>query len=80
MIRFDSMGLQIHVHAIGDAAVRMALDGFEAILEANGNNDNRHHMVHLQMIDAADIPRFARLDVSATFQSLWPTGTTPFSR
>lgn len=69
--RFDAMGLQVHVHAIGDAGVRMALDGFGAMREANGPSENRHHIVHLQLIDEADVPRFAELDVGATFQSLW---------
>ncbi len=69
--RFDSMGLQIHVHAIGDAGIRMALDGFQAMQKANGVSGNRHHMTHLQLIDEADIPRFARYDIGATFQTLW---------
>jgi predicted amidohydrolase YtcJ len=69
--RFDAMGLQVHVHAIGDAGVRMALDGFAAMRKANGRSDERHHMVHLQLIDEADIPRFAELGIGATFQSLW---------
>jgi predicted amidohydrolase YtcJ len=49
--RFDAMGLQIHVHAIGDAGIRMALDGFEAAQTANGVSGNRHHITHLQLID-----------------------------
>ncbi len=57
--RFDAMGLQVHVHATGDAGIRMALDGFEAMRAANGMSDNRHHIVHLQLIDEADRPRFA---------------------
>ena len=69
--RFDQMGLRIHVHAIGDAGVRMALDGFEAMRQANGVSGNRHHIVHLQLIDEADHPRFGELDVTATFQALW---------
>jgi len=69
--RFDAMGLQIHVHAIGDAGVRMALDGFQAMQNANGVSGNRHHITHLQLIDEADIPRFAELNIGATFQSLW---------
>jgi len=71
LTRFDAMGLQVHVHATGDAAVRMALDGFAAMRAANGMSDNRHHIVHLQLIDAADIPRFAELGGGATFQALW---------
>ena len=69
--RFDAMGLQVHVHAIGDAAIRRALDGFEAMRAANGMSDNRHHIVHLQLIHEDDRPRFAELDVTATFQALW---------
>ena len=69
--RFDSMGLQVHVHAIGDAGIRMALDGFEAALNANGEFSNRHQIVHLQLMDPAEYSRFGELDVSATFQSLW---------
>ena len=62
MTRFDAMGLQIHIHAIGDAGVRMALNGYEAAREANGVSDNRHQMVHLQMVDDAEI------------STLWRTG------
>jgi predicted amidohydrolase YtcJ len=69
--RFDREGLQVHVHAIGDGAVRMALDAFEAARKANGETDNRHHIVHLQLIHPDDSPRFAQLDVTATFQALW---------
>lgn len=71
MIRFEQMGLQIHVHAVGDAGVRMALDGFEAARRENGETGLRHHIVHLQLIEDSDAMRFAELNVSATFQSLW---------
>jgi len=69
--RIDAMGLQVHVHAIGDAAVRMALDAFETAREANGVTDNRHHMTHLQLISKQDLPRFGELDIGASFQTLW---------
>ena len=69
--RFDEMGLQIHVHAIGDAAIRRALDGFEAMRAANGMSDNRHQIVHLQLIHEEDRPRFGELNIGAVFQSLW---------
>lgn len=71
MTRFDAMGLQVHVHAIGDAAIRRALDGFEAMRKANGMSDNRHQIVHLQLIDEDDRPRFGELNVGAVFQPLW---------
>ena len=68
--RFDEMGLQIHVHAIGDAAIRRALDGFEAMRMANGMSDNRHQIVHLQLIHEDDRPRFGELNIGAVFQSV----------
>ncbi len=69
--RIDAMGLQVHIHAIGDAAVRMALDAYEVARAANGVTDNRHHMTHLQLIHEDDIPRFGALDIGASFQTLW---------
>ena len=68
---FDAMGLKVHVHAIGDAAIRRALDGFEAMRQVNGMSDNRHQIVHLQLIHEDDRPRFGELDIGAVFQSLW---------
>jgi predicted amidohydrolase YtcJ len=69
--RFDALGLQVHMHAIGDAAVRAGLDAFAAARAGNGVTDHRHHISHLQLIDAADIPRFRALDVTANFQAYW---------
>ncbi len=69
--RFDAMGLQIHVHAIGDAAIRRALDGFAAMRAANGMSDNRHQITHLQLIHPDDRARFGELNIGAVFQSLW---------
>ena len=69
--RFDSMGLQVHMHAIGDRAVRAGLDAVEAARRQNGASDNRHHISHLQMIHIDDIERFASLDTTANFQALW---------
>ncbi|RPJ00560.1 MAG: amidohydrolase [Candidatus Aminicenantes bacterium] len=67
----DQAGFQIHVHAIGDRAIRMSLDAFEAAGRANGFRDMRHHIAHLELIDPADIPRFKRLGAAANFQALW---------
>lgn len=69
--RLDAEGFQIHFHAIGDAAVRQSLDAVEQAVSINGRHGQRHHISHLQMIDPADIPRFAALDVVANFQPLW---------
>ncbi len=67
----DRRGFQIHVHAIGDRAIRVALDALEAAQKANGRRDARHHIAHLELVDPADVPRFARLGVLANFQPLW---------
>jgi predicted amidohydrolase YtcJ len=67
----EKAGFQIHVHAIGDRAVRMALDAFAAARKANGDLDLRHHIAHLELIDPADVPRFKELGVAANFQALW---------
>ena len=69
--RLDELGLQIHTHAIGDGAIRIALNAYEYTIAENGPNDNRHLIVHLQLIDEDDIPRFAELNVAANYQSYW---------
>lgn len=71
LIELDRRGIQVHMHAIGDRAVRVALDAVAAAREANGPSDNRHHIAHLQLADPADRPRFAQLGVIANFQALW---------
>ena len=70
----DRERFQIHVHAIGDRAVRMALDALQHARERNGARDARHAITHLQVIDPADIPRFRRLGVVANFEALWANG------
>lgn len=69
--RVDASGLQIHIHAIGDAAVRQALDAIEHAAQANGPRDRRPVIAHAQLVDDADIDRFARLGVIANMQPLW---------
>ena len=69
--KLDQKGLQIHTHAIGDAAIRAALDAYEHALFENGPNNNRHQIVHLQLINEQDIARFAELNVAANFQCMW---------
>ena len=70
-LELDKAGWQIHVHAIGDRATREALDNFQAARDANGARDLRHTITHLQAIDEADIPRFARLGVIASMSLQW---------
>ena len=68
---FDKSKLQLHIHAIGDAAVRQALDAIEAVITANPQWDRRPVITHAQLIDPIDLPRFAKLGVIANFQPLW---------
>ncbi|MDR7277822.1 amidohydrolase [Catenuloplanes atrovinosus] len=69
--RLDAEGFQVHVHALGDRAVREALDAIEAARTANGPRGNRHHLAHLQVVHPDDLDRFAALDVTANLQALW---------
>lgn len=71
MTAFDKNDFQIHVHAIGDRAARSSLDAIEVMRRNNWESDNRPHIAHLQLVDPADLPRFRKLHVSATFQPLW---------
>lgn len=67
----DAEGFQVHFHAIGDGAVRQALDAIETARQANGPADHRHHISHLELIHPDDVGRFAALDTVANFQPLW---------
>jgi predicted amidohydrolase YtcJ len=69
--RVDDLGLQIHIHAIGDAAVRQALDAIEYAVEWNGARDRRPVIAHAQLVDDADLARFADLGVIPNMQPLW---------
>jgi predicted amidohydrolase YtcJ len=69
--RLDREGFQVHIHAIGDRAIRVSLDAHEAAQKANGRRDARHHIAHLELIEPEDIPRFRELGIIANFQPLW---------
>jgi hypothetical protein len=70
----DLQEWQVHVHAIGDRAIRMTLDAFAHAREGNGPRDSRHTITHLQLIDPADLPRFRSLGVVANFEPFWANG------
>ena len=70
VVDLDKRGLQIFTHAIGDRAVRLALDAYENAAQANGTHDRRHRIEHIETITADDIPRFGKLGVIASFQPL----------
>jgi predicted amidohydrolase YtcJ len=69
--RVDELGLQIHIHAIGDAAVRQALDAIEYTVQQNGSRDRRPVIAHVQLVDDDDLERFAALGVIPCMQPLW---------
>ena len=72
----DKAGWQVMTHAIGDAAVRMTLDAYEAAAKANPapERGRRHRIEHIETIDPADVPRFGKLGVVASMQ---PVHATP---
>jgi predicted amidohydrolase YtcJ len=76
----DRDGFQIHVHAIGDRAIRMTLDALAHARAVNGPRDSRHGIAHLELIDSADIPRFRALGVVANFEPLWANGDEYLTR
>ena len=69
--RVDELGFQIHIHAIGDAAARQALDAIEHAMRSNGPRDRRPVIAHNQLVDDADIGRYAALGVIPNMQPLW---------
>lgn len=69
--KLDAAGFQIHTHAIGDRAVRCALDAIETAQKVNGKTNKMHHIAHLEIIHPDDIQRFRRLNVVANFQPFW---------
>ncbi|HUR94091.1 MAG TPA: amidohydrolase family protein [Gemmatimonadales bacterium] len=76
----DRDGFQIHVHAIGDRAIRMTLDAVEHARASNPPRDSRHAIAHLELVDSTDVPRFRRLGVVANFEPLWANGDEYLTR
>ncbi|QNK49037.1 amidohydrolase [Brevibacterium sp. PAMC23299] len=68
VVKADELGFRIRFHAIGDAAIRLALDAFEEAVRKNGKRDSRHTVEHIEVIDSDDIERFAKLGVIASMQ------------
>lgn len=66
--RAGAAGISSAIHAIGDAANRLALDVLQAARRQEPNHCLRHRIEHVQLIHPADIPRLARLEVIASMQ------------
>ncbi|WP_119255805.1 amidohydrolase [Shinella zoogloeoides] len=71
----DRLGLPVAVHAIGDGAVRMVLNGYEAAIEANGRRDSRNRIEHIEVVHPDDVPRFKELGTIASMQPTHPPGS-----
>jgi predicted amidohydrolase YtcJ len=78
MTALDAARFAIHVHVIGDAAARRALDGLEAARAANGPWPAQHQLAHLQLVDPDDYARLPGL-ATANIQPLWARLEPPFS-
>ncbi len=70
-IMADKQGLIVHVHALGDRAVKESLNGIEAARKANGDSGLPHTLTHVQFATPEDFPRFHQLGVVAALQLLW---------
>jgi predicted amidohydrolase YtcJ len=70
-MRLDALGFQVHQHALGDRAVRSAIDALGSARRVNGPNDLRHHIAHLQLPDPDDIPRVREVGAVANMQPFW---------
>jgi predicted amidohydrolase YtcJ len=66
----DKRGFQIFTHAIGDGAVRLALDSYQNMQKTNATNDARPRIEHIETITAEDISRFGQLGVIPSMQPL----------
>lgn len=71
--RYYDLGMHLHFHTMGDAAVRAAFNALE-YARSRGSEEHkhlRHTLSHLGLIDAEDLPRFAELNAGASFTMVW---------
>lgn len=71
MLAAVDAGLDMHLHATGDRAVRTVLDAVQATRQARRGADFRPAIAHDETVAVADYPRFAALDVMATMSFQW---------
>ena len=71
VVSADKQGLIVHVHALGDRAVKETLNAIEAARKANGNSGLPHTLTHIQFADPEDFARFGKLGAIAAFQLYW---------
>jgi predicted amidohydrolase YtcJ len=73
LARYDRARLQVELHAIGDGAIRLALDAFDSLAARNGQRDRRSRIEHVEVPNPRDIPRFRSLGVIASTQAIFAT-------
>lgn len=80
-LKLDSEGFQLHLHCMGDAAVKMACDAFEYVSKTNDIKKNRHVITHLMLSDDADLERMGEMGIIAAIQPMWaaPSGLSEVS-
>jgi predicted amidohydrolase YtcJ len=78
--RLDAEGFLVHMHAMGDRAVRVGLDAIELAGQTNGARDRRHQLTHICIADRQDIRRFGTLGVAANFQPLFLDPSDPAAK
>ncbi len=71
VVAIDAAGLDVHMHAVGDRAVRDGLDAVQGARRTNGRGEARHQIAHALFVSDADVPRFAELDVTLDNQGVW---------
>jgi predicted amidohydrolase YtcJ len=76
--RAAKLGLQVYSHAIGDRAVRMALDAYDKA----GPSGKRFRVEHIETVAPSDLPRFAKLDILPSMQPIHadPESASPWER
>lgn len=68
---YDRAGLQVELHAIGDRAIKMALDAYAHAAATNGTSGRRHRVEHVEVPAFEDLPRFKALGVIASTQAMF---------
>ena len=71
-LKLDSAGYQIHIHCMGDGALKQSLDAFEYVAGFNDIRKNRHTIAHVMLADEDDIKRMADMGIIAAVQPMWP--------
>jgi len=71
LIAADKAGFQVHLHAMGDAAIHMSLDSIEQMVAKNGPRDRRPCMVHNTVVNPDDIARYGKIGVTAVVSPYW---------